>query len=137
LPVDAEGWLETDDLGRLDPQGNLHVLGRRSDVVITGGENVYPAEVEAALERCPGVAAACVFGIPDPTWGELVATAVVISGDQRPSLVALAQFAREELAPHRRPRRIAFVAELATTPAGKLDRKETARRARAVLEPLE
>jgi len=127
---DAEGWFETDDLGRYDANGNLHVLGRRSDLVITGGENVVPSEVEAVVERCPGVRAACVFGVPDDTWGELVAVAVVPEGALAAleSLQAgLARHVSEHLSPHRRPRLLRFVDAFETTPAGKLDRGATAR----------
>jgi O-succinylbenzoic acid--CoA ligase len=79
-----DGWFQTSDLGRLDGQDRLQVLGRADDVIITGGLNVAPAEVEAVLTGLPGVAAACVVGLPDPDWGERV-TAVVIPADlQRP-----------------------------------------------------
>src|SRR5690606_8955190 len=77
-PFDAEGWFETGDLGRIDQAGRLHVLARRRDLIVTGGENVYPAEVESALERLPGVRAACVFGVCDETWGQRVVAAVVL-----------------------------------------------------------
>lgn len=126
-PVDAEGWLHTDDLGRLDGRGFLHVLGRRTDLIVTGGENVHPAEVEAVLERCPGIAAACVFGIPDDTWGEIVAAAVIPNAPEPPSPERIAGFIVDNLSPHRRPRRIALVQAFAMTAAGKLDRPGTAR----------
>ncbi len=135
-PTDRDGWLATDDLGRFDESGCLHVLGRRSDLVITGGENVHPAEVEAVLEECPGVAAACVFGVPDDTWGELVGVAIVPSGDGGPSDAALAGFARARLSPHRRPRLVAHVEELVTTATGKVDRAGTRDRASAALRRL-
>jgi o-succinylbenzoate---CoA ligase len=75
-----DGWFQTSDLGRCDGQGRLQVLGRADDVIVTGGLNVAPAEVEAVLTTLPGVAAACVVGLPDPAWGERV-TAVVIPAD--------------------------------------------------------
>ncbi|MGH3780365.1 MAG: AMP-binding protein [Pseudonocardiaceae bacterium] len=75
-----DGWFQTSDLGWRDGQGRLQVLGRADDVIITGGHNVAPAEVEAVLTGLPGVAAACVVGLPDPDWGERV-TAVVIPTD--------------------------------------------------------
>ncbi|MGH3550749.1 MAG: AMP-binding protein [Pseudonocardiaceae bacterium] len=74
------GWFQTSDLGRRDGQGRLQVLGRADDVIITGGLNVAPSEVEAVLTGLPGVAAACVVGLPDPEWGQRV-TAVVIPTD--------------------------------------------------------
>ncbi len=75
-----DGWFQTSDLGRRDGQGRLQVLGRADDVIITGGLNVAPSEVEAVLTGLPGVAAACVVGLPDPEWGQRV-TAVVIPTD--------------------------------------------------------
>jgi O-succinylbenzoic acid--CoA ligase len=125
----ADGWFATNDLGRLDASGNLHVVGRRSELVITGGENVHPAEVEAIVERCPGVAAACVFGVPDETWGEILAVAVVGAPGGPPSDTELAAFVRVHLSPHRRPRRVAVIEALAATPLGKLDRAGTRERA--------
>lgn len=127
-PLDGEGFLHTDDLGRIDEHGHLHVLGRRSDLIITGGENVHPSEVEGVLERFPGVAEACVFGVPDDTWGQVVAAAIVPAHPGAVDLGALAVHLRSSLAPHRRPRRIALVGSLVTTPAGKLDRRATATR---------
>ena len=135
-PFSPDGWFATNDLGRIDGAGNLHVVGRRSDLVITGGENVHPAEVEAVVERCSGVRAACAFGVPDDTWGEVVAVAVVPDRDGPPSLAALAAFVDEHLGRHRRPRLVAVVDELATTPAGKLDRTGTRERALPMLRPL-
>lgn len=73
----AGGWLATGDIGRLDAAGRLHVRGRREDLIVTGGENVYPAEVEAVLAGHPAVGACCVVGIPDSEWGEAVAAAIV------------------------------------------------------------
>ncbi|MGH7285060.1 MAG: class I adenylate-forming enzyme family protein, partial [Polyangiaceae bacterium] len=76
-PFTPDGWFPTGDIGRIDERGNLHVLGRHHDLVVTGGENVYPADVESEIERISGVRAACVFGMPDETWGEIVCVAVV------------------------------------------------------------
>jgi O-succinylbenzoic acid--CoA ligase len=132
----ADGWFATNDLGRFDASGNLHVVGRRSELVITGGENVHPAEVEAVVERCPGIAAACAFGVPDDTWGELLAVAVVGAPGGPPSDTELAAFVRTRLSPHRRPRRVAVLEAVALTPVGKLDRAETRRRALGRLRPL-
>jgi O-succinylbenzoic acid--CoA ligase len=102
---------------------------------VTGGENVYPAEVEAALERYPAVAAACVFGVPDDEWGEVVAAALVRAPGERLDDVHFQEFVRANLASHRRPRLLAEVDAFAVTGAGKLDRRETARLAAAALKP--
>jgi O-succinylbenzoic acid--CoA ligase len=130
----CDGFFHTDDFGRFDAAGRLHILGRRSDKIVTGGENVFPAEVETVLERCPGVEQACVFGIDDATWGELVATAVVPAPSGGPSLDALRRFVNEHLAAHKRPRRVAFVPRLEVAESGKLDRRATRLRAEAALE---
>lgn len=132
--LDPEGWLRTDDVGRIDENGNLHVLGRRSDCVITGGENVYPAEVEAILEACPAVARACVFGVPDDVWGETLAVAIVPAGKE--NLAQIIEFSRSRLAPHRRPRRMVFVGSFTTNETGKLDRRATAASVRERLRPV-
>jgi O-succinylbenzoic acid--CoA ligase len=120
-PLDAQAWFDTGDLGDFDADGFLHVKARAGDLIITGGENVYPAEVERVLEAFPGVAAAAVFGIADDTWGQVVAAALVTPGapvDER----ELAAFLGDRLSPQKRPRRICTVPALPHTPAGKLDR---------------
>lgn len=127
----ADGSFLTSDLGRLDEEGRLHLLGRVDDLIITGGENVFPIEVEDTLLRCPGVAAACVFGVADPLFGQVVAAALV--GEV--SFTALRTFC-QTLAPHRRPRRVALLPELALLPNGKVDRAATATAAAPHLRPL-
>ena len=113
--------LITDDLGFLDERGWLHVIGRADDVIITGGEKVHPAVVEDALAGAPGVRAACVFGVPDPRWGERVVAAVELAPDA--DLAALSAHASAHLASHERPREFRRVAHLPRTPSGKLDRR--------------
>lgn len=120
-PLAADGWFATGDLGEIDAHGNLHVLARRSDLIVTGGENVYPAEVEQALETLPGIAAAGVFGVPDEHWGQTVAAALVT--DRAVPEAMLFAHVDACLAPHKRPRRVCFVAKLPQTPGGKLDRR--------------
>jgi o-succinylbenzoate---CoA ligase len=121
-PLAPDAWFDTGDLGAFDAGGFLHLHARRADLIVTGGENVYPAEVEAVLERCPGVAAAAVFGVPDETWGQTVAALLVADRSQPPDDSALAHWIEARLAPHKRPRQIAFVPRLPQTAAGKLDR---------------
>ena len=120
-PLDPQAWFDTGDLGEFDADGFLHVKARAGDLIISGGENVYPAEVERVLESFPGIAAAGVFGVPDETWGEVVAAALVTNGvalDPR----ELAGFLGARLAPHKLPRRIFIAQSLPHTGAGKLDR---------------
>jgi O-succinylbenzoic acid--CoA ligase len=131
LPAGA--WLDTGDLGELDARGCLFVHARRVDLIVTGGENVYPAEVERVLEDFPGVTAAGVFGVPDETWGQTVAAALV--AQPAPAPEALARYLRSRLAPHKRPREICFVGRLPQTVAGKLDRQALPALAPA-LQPL-
>jgi O-succinylbenzoic acid--CoA ligase len=132
---DSEGFFDTRDHGTLDQEGNLHVLGRGTDTIITGGENVYPLAVERIVQECPGVVAACAFGEPDETWGQIVAVAVVAGPAF--SVQALERHVLERLAPFERPRRYALVAALEATGAGKLDRAATAQRARAGMRSLD
>jgi O-succinylbenzoic acid--CoA ligase len=120
-PLPATDWLDTGDLGDIDDQGRLHVHARRSDLIVTGGENVYPAEVERALEALPGIVEAGVFGLTDDTWGEIVAAALV-AGAVTPDDTALRVGLAARLAAHKRPRRICYVDRLPHTAAGKLDR---------------
>ncbi|MEO0323240.1 MAG: AMP-binding protein, partial [Myxococcota bacterium] len=114
----ADGWWPSGDLGTLDAAGQLHLRGRRADLIVTGGENVYPAEVEARLaEVLPGALAA-VVGLADDEWGERVAVAFE-GTDERSARQALESAA---LVAHQRPRALALVPELPRTPAGKIDR---------------
>ncbi|WP_437759284.1 class I adenylate-forming enzyme family protein [Sorangium sp. So ce1389] len=143
LLVDGAGWFSTGDLGALDAAGRLHVAARRSDLIVTGGENVYPAEVEHVLASCAGVAGAVVFGVPDERWGQIVAAAIVPDhaapdGAALPPAVLddLAAAVAARLAPHKRPRRLCAAAALPVTPAGKLDRVGAAARFAAALAPF-
>ncbi len=121
----ADGWLHTGDLGALDDDGRLTVTGRKSDTIVSGGENVAPAEVEAVLEAHPDVLEAAVVGRPDPDWGEAV-TAIVVA---RPGRVlegeALRTHCARLLAPYKVPRLVVLAREpLARTRSGKLRRRE-------------
>jgi len=116
------GMVKTGDLGRLDAAGRLRVLGRRDEMIVTGGENVAPAEVEGVLLEHPAVSDAAVFGRKDPEWGQVVTAAVVLApGTDTDSVRA---FCRERLAPFQVPKSIAAVASLPRTPSGKLLRRE-------------
>jgi len=126
-PFDPEGWFTTGDLGRWDATGQLHVLGRSDQVIISGGENVAPAEVEAALEACPGVLEACVFPVPDAHWGQLVAAGLrVVPGDAARLLDGVHSELERRLAAFKRPRRYALCDAFVYGPTGKLDRRATA-----------
>jgi O-succinylbenzoic acid--CoA ligase len=128
LPCDAEGWFHTGDLGRFDEEGFLHVLGRRDDVIVSGGENVHPAEVERVLESHPAVAEVCVFGIPDDEWGTAVAACVRLREGEAVSEADLQEHARRSLAGFKVPRCITLVADFPRTAAGKIRRAEVRER---------
>jgi len=120
-----EGWLRTGDLGRLGDDGVLRLIGRTKDLIITGGYNVYPAEVEAALVAHPAVAEACAFAVPDPVWGERLEAAVAVSADAAPSLANdLTAFVREAIGPVRTPKRLHLMPALPRNPVGKVVRDE-------------
>jgi len=125
-----DDWLRTGDLGYLDDEGYLYVLDRRDDLIVSGGENVYPAEVEAALLAHPRVMEAGVFGAPDAEWGARVA-AVVLASHVTPE--ELQSFCRDRLAGYKVPRQVVFSDEpLPRNAAGKLLRRELAHRFLAV-----
>jgi O-succinylbenzoic acid--CoA ligase len=123
LPLDADGYLATGDVGRFDDAGRLHVVGRRSEMIVTGGENVQPREVEQVLERHPQLAAVLVGGRPEPRWGqEVVALVVPRVGETPPRAADLEAWVAARLAPYKRPRLYLVGSELPRTAAGKLDR---------------
>jgi o-succinylbenzoate---CoA ligase len=121
--LDAEGWLHTGDLGILDDDGELHVTGRLSDRIVTGGVTVEPGEVERILLQHPALSEVAVIGASDPEWGELI-VAFIQPTDPRnpPSSEELAGFAKDRLSSSRRPRRFVLVDTLPRTPTGKVDR---------------
>jgi long-chain acyl-CoA synthetase len=112
------------DLGRLDDAGYLYLDGRREDLVISGGVNVYPAEVEQVLAEHPGVRDVAVFGVPDEEWGQRVCAAVV--GDVDPE--ALREWSRERLGPAKRPKQVVALTALPHTSSGKVRRSELVQR---------
>ncbi|NGP08091.1 long-chain fatty acid--CoA ligase [Rhodococcus sp. 14C212] len=120
--IEPDGWLHTGDIGRWDDDGYLHLLDRRHDVIISGGFNVYPREVEDALLTHPAVIEAAVVGLPDDKWGERVAAAVVTRSDTQPDEIL--EFCADRLAGFKRPRAIEIWPEIPTSPVGKSLRRE-------------
>jgi O-succinylbenzoic acid--CoA ligase len=108
-PFTEEGWLRTGDLGWLDAEGRLHIDARRSDLIVTGGENVYPSEVEAAVGAHPLVKDVAVVGLPDAKWGERVHAAVVLHEGASLSEAELLEWCKERLAGYKRPRTCSFL----------------------------
>jgi O-succinylbenzoic acid--CoA ligase len=122
-PLDDGGWLATGDSGRIDDGGRLHVQGRLSDMIVTGGENVWPEAVEAVIGDHPGVAEVAVGGRPDPEWGErVVAWVVPRPGHEPPDLGDLRALVAENLAPYAAPRELMLVDSLPRTGIGKVRR---------------
>ena len=115
-----DGWLRTGDLGHRDGDGYLFITGRAKDLIITGGENVSPLEVEEVLRRIPGVVDVAVLGTPHPRWGEQVTAVVVAAAGARLDAAAIASFAGEHLAGFKKPRRVEFVAALPRNAANKV-----------------
>ena len=116
------GWFHTGDIGYLDDDGDLWILNRRSDLIVSGGENIYPAEVERVLRSHPQVAEVCVVGLPHADWGQQVAALVqldrpgAIDGDE------LLDYCRKSLAGYKQPRLLVFTDEIPTTGSGKIHR---------------
>ena len=118
-----DGWLHTGDLGSLDDEGYLTIADRRDDLIVTGGENVYPAEVEAALLAFPGIEECAVVGLPDERWGALVVAVLVAAAGATVDETALDAHLRARLAGYKLPRRIEVSAEpLPRTASGKVQR---------------
>lgn len=118
------GWIYTGDLGYIDDDGYYFLNGRASDMIIRAGENIAPEEVERVLATHPAVDECAVFGIPDVTWGETVAAAVVLKKGQQPTDTELADWCRKDLATFKKPERVLFLAELPRNPLGKVLRRE-------------
>lgn len=117
----AEGWLQSGDIGRRDADGCYYVAGRIKEMYISGGENVYPAEVENVLARHPAVLESAIIGVPDEKWGEVGHAFVMLRADAAPVTAAeVIQFCRANVAGYKTPRHITFVDEFPRTAAGKI-----------------
>ena len=120
-PTDGDGWFPTGDLGEVLPDGRLHVHGRRGDLIITGGENVWPTAVERALARHPAVAEVAVVGRPDPEWGQRVVAVIVPVGPATPPTLAdLREHAKATLPAYAAPSALELVEALPRTSSGKV-----------------
>jgi len=120
----GDGWLRTGDAGMLDAEGYLYIQDRIKDMIITGAENVYPAEVESAIYGHPAVADVAVIGVPDAKWGEAVKAIVVLKPGEQADADAIIAHARARIAGFKCPKSVDFVAALPRNPAGKILRRE-------------
>jgi acyl-CoA synthetase (AMP-forming)/AMP-acid ligase II len=118
------GWLYTGDVGYLDEGGRLFIKDRLRDVVISGGFNIYPSDIEAALARHPDVSDSVVFGVPDPKWGERVEAAVQLRSGSGSSAEDLVAFARTQVGAVKAPKVVHLVSTLPKSPVGKVLRRE-------------
>jgi acyl-CoA synthetase (AMP-forming)/AMP-acid ligase II len=123
--IDADGWLRTGDAGYIDEDGYLFIADRIKDMIISGGENIYPAEVESALYEHPAIAEAAIIGVPDDTWGESVKAIVVLKPDAALTEAELIAFMRERIAAYKAPRSVDFRdSPLPRSTSGKILRRE-------------
>lgn len=122
--IDTDGWLRTGDAGYMDEDGYLYIHDRIKDMIISGGENVYPAEVESAICDHPDVAEAAVFGVPDDKWGEAVMAIVVAKAGKSISASDLLAFTRSRIAGFKTPKAVDFIAALPRNASGKILRRE-------------
>jgi len=128
----VDGWLRTGDMARRASDGFLYLSDRKKDIIITGGFNVWPKEVEDALLAHPDVAQAAVVGMPDEKWGEIVVAYVVPKAGRSPAADLLAAHCLELLADYKKPRRVHLVESLPLTPVGKISRAILRERARSI-----
>jgi long-chain acyl-CoA synthetase len=122
--IEPDGWLHTGDIATMDDTGHVFVVDRRKDMILTGGYNIYPAEIERVLAAHPAVALVAAGPVPDPVKGELACAYVVLAPGQRVSEEELITFAGSSLAAYKRPRLIRFVDDLPKTSTGKIMRRE-------------
>jgi long-chain acyl-CoA synthetase len=119
-----DGWFSAGDLARVDEEGYVYIVDRRTDLIISGGENIYPAEVEDALLSMPGVAELAIIGVPHGDWGETVHAVVVPQPDATLTLADLHGFCEGRLAKYKRPRSLELVDALPKTATGKVLRRK-------------
>lgn len=118
------GWFHTGDIGYIDAEGYLYIHDRLKDMIVTGGENVYPTELENALTKHPAIAEAAVIGVPDPRWGEAIKAVVVLRRGESTDAGSLIQFLRKDLAGFKLPKSVDFVDKLPKSASGKILRRE-------------
>jgi len=124
LETVVDGWVHTGDMGRYDEQGYIYIVDRKKDMIVSGGENVFPREVEEILYQHPGVLEAAVFGIPDPYWVEKVHAVVVLKEGARVGEQEIIDFCKGRLARFKAPKSVEFAASIPKNPAGKILKRQ-------------
>jgi acyl-CoA synthetase (AMP-forming)/AMP-acid ligase II len=118
------GWLHTGDMAAMDEDGYIYIVDRKHDMIISGGENIYPREVEEVIYKHPAVAEVAVVGVPDPTWGESVKAAVVLKPGQSATEAEIIELCKQNLAGYKKPKSVDFVSSIPKTAIGKILRRE-------------
>jgi acyl-CoA synthetase (AMP-forming)/AMP-acid ligase II len=119
-----DGWFHSGDAGTMDADGFIYIKDRIKDMIVSGGENVYPAEIEGVLAGHPHVADVAVIGVPDERWGETVKALVVPKADTQPDAEEILEWAKDRLAGYKRPRSVDFVESIPRNPSGKILKRE-------------
>ena len=119
-----DGWLKTGDAGHVDAEGYFFITDRIKDMVISGGENVYPAEVERVIQQHPAIADVSVFGVPHEKWGETLRAEVVLKPDQKVAADEIIAWCRERLAGYKRPTQVGFLTALPRNASGKVLKRD-------------
>lgn len=122
--IEPDGWLHTGDIARMDQDGYVYVVDRLKDMILTGGYNIYPAEIERVLQQHPSVAMVAVGGVQDEVRGELAKAYIVPKEGAKPSQEEIIAYCKQHLAPYKVPRQVRFVAGLPQTSTGKIMRRE-------------
>ncbi|HEY0343548.1 MAG TPA: long-chain fatty acid--CoA ligase [Solirubrobacteraceae bacterium] len=124
--IDADGWFRSGDMARADEEGYFYIVDRKKDLIIRGGYNVYPREIEEVLYEHPAVSEAAVVAVPDAEWGEEIGAAVALKQGAKASAAELRDFVKDQVAAYKYPRRVWFVDELPKGPTGKILKRSIA-----------
>lgn len=119
-----DGWLLSGDLATVDSDGYIYIVDRKKDMIISGGINIYPREIEEVLYKHPAVFEAAVIGLPDEEWGEIVSAVIVLKEDQKATEEEIIEYCKEHLATYKKPKKVIFVPGLPKTPTGKILKRE-------------
>jgi long-chain acyl-CoA synthetase len=120
--IEPDGWLHSGDVARMDEEGYIHLVDRTKDMIIRGGENVYPREIEEFLYTHPGISGVQIYGVPDEKYGEEVAAAIVLKEDASLTEDDVEEFCRDEIARYKIPKYVDFVEEFPMTGSGKIQK---------------